>query len=89
MKEWWTKDSKDLTTLILTGAKSVGQIVAGDGNITGNSNDHLPSAGGDNSHGGNAGTDKRVKEEKRLLSAKKDLRACNGFNAGSCAGKCG
>ena len=41
-KEWWAEDFKDHTTLILTGVKSVGQFLAGDANITGNYNDHLP-----------------------------------------------
>ena len=36
VKEWCTEKFKDHTTLILTGVQSVGQFLAGDANITGN-----------------------------------------------------
>ena len=52
VKEWWTENFKDHTTLILTGVKTIGQFLAGDANITGSIMGRLPSTAGDNDLGG-------------------------------------
>ena len=93
MKEWWAENFKDSATLILTGVKSVGQFLAGDANIIGNSLDHLPSTGGDVDQVGNSGTVRRVKNEVTKTDTSnlkhKALAACSGFNSGNCTGKAG
>ena len=91
MKTWWTENFKDHTTLILTGVRRLAQFLSGDAKISGHASGHLPSAGGDTPQDGNIGGNKRAKIEiaQAAKTKNKDLRACGGYNSGSCARKGG
>ena len=93
VKVWWTENFKDHTTLIITGARTISQFLSGDAKISGHASGHLPSAGGDAPHDGNAGGKRaKINEQNKPGTEKvkaKDMLPCKGFNSGNCSGEPG
>ena len=46
VRMWWSENFKDHAILIITGARTVSQYLAGDAKISGHASGHLPTSGG-------------------------------------------